>query len=96
MSENQHREHAVNNSRRRKAAAGMLLLLALGLIVFGYCQKHKVYEPDSGEFGILIFDRISDVQLTIDATFTGVVRKGKRLYSTYDRSEPRGKRKCPT
>jgi hypothetical protein len=72
--------------------------------------KHKVYDDDemAREFGMLTFQKISEAQLTIDATFSGTVRKAypieqdgesrmiPRLYSTYDRSQPRGKKSCPT
>ena len=61
-------------------------------------QKHKVYDDDemSRQFGLFTFQTISEAQLTIDATFTGTTRKEGRLFSTYDRSQPHGKKACPT
>ena len=66
--------------------------LALLFLLAGARRSFKVYERDAAEFGLAAFRRISDRQLVIDATFTGVVRRQARLYSTYDRSQPRGKR----
>ncbi|MCK5558719.1 MAG: hypothetical protein KAJ01_10085, partial [Candidatus Hydrogenedentes bacterium] len=60
---------------------------------------HKVYdaEAETDEWGgMRTFHKISERELVEDATFTGVVRKGNELQSTYDRSEPKGKRLCPT
>lgn len=76
------------------AAAG--LLVALALLLMGSMRTHKVYESDTEEFGLLTFHRVSEFQMVVDATFHGVVREGDRLYSTYDRSQPRGKSACPT
>lgn len=39
---------------------------------------------------------ISEAQLVIDATFTGVLRKDGRLMTQYDRTKPGGRRACPT
>ncbi len=82
----------------QKTVAGVLLAIAVACIATGAVYSRKVYEQDEmgQEFGLITFERIPDWQLTIDATFTGVVRKDGKLYSTYDRSAPRGKRSCPT
>lgn len=42
------------------------------------------------------YEEISDWQLTIDATFTGVTRRNHANYSNYDRAAPPQKRACPT
>lgn len=76
------------------AAAGVVV--ALVLLVLGSIRTHKVYESDTEEFGLLTFYRISEFQMVVDATFHGVAREEDRLYSTYDRSQPRGKSACPT
>lgn len=76
------------------AAAGVVV--ALVLLVLGSIRTHKVYESDTEEFGLLTFYRISEFQMVEDATFHGVAREEDRLYSTYDRSQPRGKSACPT
>ncbi len=44
----------------------------------------------------IVTQTISEAQLVIDATFTGVLRKGDRLFTQYDRSKPGGRRACPT
>lgn len=80
----------------RKVTAVVLLAIAIALMVVGSVRKRKVYDSDAGEFGILTYHRLDDWQLVVETTFTGVARKGKRLYSTYDKTEPRAKRACPT
>jgi hypothetical protein len=52
--------------------------------------------PDADDFGVVTFSRVRDIEITSDSTFGGVVRKGARLYSTYDRNAEHGKRACPT
>jgi hypothetical protein len=86
----------MNRARFEKATGWAVLAAALVLIVLGLARAHKVYAADSGEFGILVFERIPDRQLVVDATFSGVVRRDDRLFSTYDRSQVRGKQTCPT
>lgn len=44
----------------------------------------------------IITQTITEAQLVIDATFTGVLRKGDTLFTQYDRSKPGGRRACPT
>jgi hypothetical protein len=75
------------------------LLFACGFLVFH--KVHDMPDPafDLSEFGlegVLPFRSISEKDLLVDATSTGVARKDGELYSTYDRSGVRGKRKCPT
>ncbi|HOH28571.1 MAG TPA: hypothetical protein PLC40_02755, partial [Candidatus Hydrogenedentes bacterium] len=77
-------------------AAVILLVMALLLLLAGGMRSYKVYDRSGEEFGLLTFTSVSDLDLVIDATFSGVERKGDRLYTTYDRSEPRSKRACPT
>ena len=75
-----------------------LAAVVVCLLLVGAGRTHKAHEADAEEFGIVIFSRISEWQLTEDATFSGVVhdRVKDRLLSTYDRSKPRGKKACPT
>jgi hypothetical protein len=40
--------------------------------------------------------RFTDLGLVENTTFTGVVRKEDKLFLTYDASQKRGKRGCPT
>ena len=79
-----------------KVAASVVLVLAVAFVVAACLHTHKVYDPDTEAFGILAFTRVGERDLVIDATFTGVTRRDGRLYSTYDRSQPRGKQACPT
>jgi len=80
----------------RKLIAFFLLAVAVALLAVGVVRKRKVYDADAGEFGIMTYHRLRDWQLVIEATFTGVERRNNKLYSTYDRNGPRGKRACPT
>lgn len=81
---------------KERIAAALFLGMAALLLLAGAVRTHQVYDQSTEEFGLLSFTRISDGALVVDATFSGVERRGSRLYSTYDRSEPRGKRTCPT
>ena len=80
----------------RAAIGGLLLVVAVVLLTAGAMREHKVYDPSSADFGVLTFERISDLDLVIDTTFGGVKRLEDKLITTYDRSEDRGKRSCPT
>ena len=80
---------------------GLFLLGISGtLIALGARVEHEVCTLDAEEneelLGVLTFEKISDRQLTIDATFTGVESKDGHMYSRYDRSLPPQKRLCPT
>lgn len=44
----------------------------------------------------VIPNEISDVDLVVNATFTGIVKHDGTLFWTYDPTEKRGKRACPT
>ena len=83
-------------ARVRTIAALAVLAAALALVAAGRARQHKVYDPQGDEFGMAMFTRVSERDLTIDATFGGATRRAGRLYTTYDRSAPRGKRACPT
>ncbi len=84
----------------RKSAAAVILAGSVVLIAAARERSYDVRVLDADELaevlGVAPFDQISETQLAIDATFTGVIRKEGGLYSTYDRSQPRSKRACPT
>lgn len=82
--------------RRFNRLAIPVLAAALLMLLDGAWREHRVYDPDTEEFGLLGFTRVTDRQMVVDATFGGVTRRNARLYSTYDRSAPQGKRACPT
>lgn len=89
----------VKNLRVQRIIASALLLGAAGLLIAGLAVKHRVYDQDDefAQFGMKTFSRVRDTQLSVDATFTGVTRKDDgKLYSTYNRTVPRGKKACPT
>ena len=87
----------MKNVTAQRALAVLLLLIAVVWLLAGGSRVHKVYDADADEWGgIRTFQKISERELVEDATFTGVVRKGNELQSTYDRSKPKGKRLCPT
>ncbi len=73
-----------------------LLAAALALMIFAATRSHRVFEPEADEFGMQIFTRVSERRLVEDATFSGTVRLGERLVTTYDRSAPPGRAACPT
>ena len=72
------------------------LLAVAALLTIGATRHYKVYDQDTEDFGIKTFHRVSDREVVIDATFSGIARVGTTLYSTYDRTQVRGKRACPT
>jgi len=86
----------ISRNIAEKLAAALLLVAALALIGFGAWRIHKVYDPVTEEFGIVAFQRISERELVVDSTFGGVRRDKGLLYTTYDRTQPRGKQACPT
>jgi len=81
-----------------RLAGGVLAALALAAIAGGLHRFHTVYDKGASEFGIDDPIRISEKQLNADATFSGVEssRTTGKMLSTYDRSQPPGKRACPT
>lgn len=84
------------NATLQKTLAALTMVTAILLMIIGAGRSVKVYERDTDAFGVDAFQRISDRQLIIDATSTGVSREGAKLYSTYDRTQPRGKQACPS
>lgn len=88
----------MKNTRLQKIIAASLLLASAALLVAGLTFKRRVYDQDDEfkQFGLLTFTRVSDAAMCVDATFSGVVRKEDKLYSTYNRLAPRGKKACPT
>lgn len=74
----------------------ILSLIAITLLAAGSLREHKVYEKSQEQFGLRNFTDISEYQLVEDATFSGTIRKGDELFSTYNRAAPKGKMACPT
>lgn len=72
------------------------LLAAVCFLIVGALRTHEIQDAEPDEFGIRESGRISEAQLVVDTTFTGVIRSNGMLQSTYSRGEPRGKRACPT
>jgi len=86
----------MRNAKYQKLLVITALVVALAFLVVANVQVHKVYDADAEEWGLVAFVKISERELVEDATFTGVVRRAEKLYSTYDRTQPRGKQLCPT
>jgi len=82
--------------RQEKWLAAAALLAAVLFPAAGSARPHKVFDPGATDFGLVTFHRISDRQMVIETTFSGVARRGARLHLTYDRAETRGKKACPT
>ncbi len=82
----------------QKVLAACVLVAALALILVSSVRVYKVYDADADEWGedVRTFHKIGERELVEDATFTGVIREGAELLSTYDRTKPKVKRLCPT
>lgn len=72
------------------------VILALIFFLIGSFRRFKVYDNLKEEFGLRHYSEIGEYQLVKDATFSGTIRKGGELFSTYDRTSPKGKTGCPT
>ena len=86
----------MRNAKYQRFLVTTVLVVALAFLVVGNARVHKVYDAEAEEWGLVAFVKISERELIEDATFTGVVRRAEKLYSTYDRTQPRGKRLCLT
>ena len=86
----------MRNAKHQKLLIITVLVVALVFLVVGNVRVHKVYDAEAEEWGLVAFIKISERQLVEDATFSGVARRAQKLYSTYDRTQPRGKKVCPT
>lgn len=75
-----------------KSLSIMLLLVSLAFLAIGLLRTLKVHDLDTE----LFYHRIPERVIVIDATFSGIVRKDGKLYSTYDRSLNLGRQACPT
>ena len=80
----------------RKTYATVAMVVASIFLLAGAARSFKVYNPPDAETTDEGYHVISETQLIIDGTFTGVVRKDGALYSTYDRTNPQAKPACPT
>ncbi|MCP4643953.1 MAG: hypothetical protein GY851_26155 [bacterium] len=85
-------------SKTRRAVGVLALLIAIGLIVGGARVSYEVHDDDemAAAFGLDTYTEVSERELVIDATFSGVTRRDGKLYSTYDRALGAVKRACPT
>ena len=86
----------MNRTLVERIAGGLILAVAALLLAVGLVHTHKVYDMDTQDYGVRKYTSVSEFGLVTDATFSGTIRKGGALYSTYDRTQPRGKRSCPT
>ncbi len=74
----------------------LLAVIAIGLIAAGSSIEYKVYDNPAQQFGLRSFTEVRAIQLVEDATFSGTIRIGDELFSTYNRAAPKGKMACPT
>lgn len=82
----------------RKISLALIALAVLMLIGSAF-RSYRVDDPlaeDMEDLGVPVFLRVSERQMTVDATFHGVDRLDGRLVSTYDRLAGGKKRPCPT
>ena len=70
-------------------------LAALTCLAVGGVRRHKVYEAGD-EFGVLVFERISEAQLVEFATTSGVYAQEGRMVRHAWAAKRDGKQKCPT
>ncbi len=77
-----------------------LLVIAVAFLLTGIFYHRDVRDladEIDAAMGIFSSSKVSDREMVIDATFSGVRRDAEGLYSTYDRhEETRIKRPCPT
>lgn len=76
----------------RVLCAFFFLILSVGLLFAGLVKSHKVFESEDA----LMYHKVRDWRLVIDATFSGVNIKNGKIITNYDRSQKIGKRACPT
>ena len=85
----------MKNQRLQKILLFAVVLAALALLAIGSLKKHAILDHVQEAAAAPL--KISDKQLIVDATFSGVQRKDGKLVSTYDRAAPKqGKQDCPT
>ena len=73
-----------------------ILFIVLAMLSVSFFRTYKAYEPAANEFGIKIFHRLNERQMTKGATFHGVEFRDGTLYTTYDLLISSGKHPCPT
>lgn len=94
----------MKGKRLRPAIALALLVAGAALVGSGFLVQRKLADPSLEGFdlsgldvpGLTPFVGILEKDLLQDTTITGVVRRDGKLYSTYDRTQARGKRACPS
>ncbi|GEM_PF-557778 len=95
------RHKNVNTLRYRIWAPAIAGVIALLLMGFGaYAISYKVFEepPDDPDDLFVLYEMLSEPQMVIDATYSGVARMDNGIfYFTYDRTEAlTGHKPCPT
>ena len=74
---------------------GGILIAAVVFLGVGMVRSHKVYEADS-DFGVLVFERVSEARLVEFATYSGVYSQDGRMVLRAGALQQDGKQKCPT
>lgn len=83
---------------KRLLAGCAVLLISIGLMTGAGMRKFRAYREDVPAEEIVFYDKVLEPSLVEDSTFAGVRRSEitGRLISTYDRTQPKGRRACPT
>jgi hypothetical protein len=83
---------------KRLIGGVIVALFSIGMLAAGLLHSVSVYEEDVPEGEFALFEDVREGNLVVDATFSGVVRSKLtgRLITTYDRTQPRDRKACPT
>jgi hypothetical protein len=83
---------------KKKALAFAVIVLSLALVGMGFTRtKISTFDKALWESEDYKFEElITELQLIEDATFSGVEYIDGELFSTYDRTQKKAKRACPT
>lgn len=79
----------------RTIVRAVLLPVALAFLAMGALRTHRVYE-EHGDFGVRVFERISEARLVEYATYSGVYAQEGSLIRYEWALRVEGKQKCPT
>ena len=83
---------------KRLLVGCVVVILSLAMIALSFARSFPVYEEDLSADEFAVYEDIPEYELTSDATFAGVRVSSLtgRFITTYDRSQPRGRKACPT
>ncbi|MBE7558353.1 hypothetical protein HS125_05200 [bacterium] len=84
--------------RKRILLGCLMTLLGAGMIAASSTRAFPVYDEDLPEDEFAFYQEVSEIRVTWDGTFAGVLRSSStgRLVTTYDRDAPPERPACPT